>query len=246
MKIGLLGAGSIGSTLARRLATAGHDVKVANSRGPQTIDPDILTTGARAVTAEDAVRDVDVLILSIPLKAIPGIAGLISSVPDRTVVIDTSNYYPGRDGTIEAIDNGQAESEWVIDQLARPVVKAWNAVLSDIFATGDRPAGHSERIGIPIAGDDAHAKEVAAALMNDSGFDAVDAGSIADSWRQQPGSPVYCTALRADEIPPALEAAKRDRLPALRDLAGDVIMERAQHANIDGDFLLRLTRLFYM
>lgn len=246
MKIGLLGAGNIGSTLARRLATAGHDVVVANSRGPETIDPDILTTGARAVTAEDAVADVDVLILSIPLKSIPRIAGLVSSVPAETVVIDTSNYYPGRDGAIEAIDAGQAESEWVVDQLGRPVVKAWNAVLSDVFATGDRPAGHPERIGIPIAGDDAHAKEVAAGLMNDSGFDAVDAGSIAESWRQQPASPVYCTALRAEQIPPALEAAKRDRLPALRDLAGDVIMERAQHASIDVDFLLRLNRLLYM
>ena len=98
MKIGILGAGHIGKTLARKLSAAGHDVKVANSRGPETIAPDVLATGARAVTAAQAVGDVDVVILSIPLNRIPAVETLIAKLPAETVLMDTSNYYPQRDG----------------------------------------------------------------------------------------------------------------------------------------------------
>src|SRR3954464_3217965 len=104
MKIGILGAGHIGKTLARKLAAAGHEVKVANSRGPETIEPDALASGARAVSNTEAVDNVDVVILSIPLNRLPEIAPLIAKVPAETVVIDTSNYYPQRDGAIDALD----------------------------------------------------------------------------------------------------------------------------------------------
>lgn len=247
MKIGLLGVGTIGSTLARRLPTAGHDVRVANSRGPETIDADLLTSGARAVTAAEAVQDVDVVILSIPLAKLPGIAGLLTDLPEETVILDTSNYYPMRDETIEAIEAGTPESVWVTEQLGRPIVKAWNAVGSGTFANDARPAGDPERIGLPIAGDDARAKEIAAGLVDDSGFDAVDAGSLADSWRQQPGSPVYCTALRADEIPAALAAAEKDRLPKRRDISVSALFERmSPSGEIDPDYALRLVRVLFM
>src|SRR5688500_10396805 len=105
-KIGILGTGHIGKTLARKLAEAGHDVKVANSRGPETIEPDVLAFGARAVTTAEAVQDVDVVIVSIPLNRLSTLAPLIAALPAGTVVIDTSNYYPMRDGKIDALDAG--------------------------------------------------------------------------------------------------------------------------------------------
>lgn len=123
MKIGIIGTGHIGSTLARKLSAAGNSVKVANSRGPETIAPEVLSTGARAVSAAEAVTDTDVVILSIPLSRVPGIAPLIAGVAPDTVVVDTSNYYPGRDGKIPAIEDGMAESVWVAEQLGRPVVR---------------------------------------------------------------------------------------------------------------------------
>lgn len=151
MKIGILGTGHIGATLAIKLSAAGHDVKVANSRGPETIDVDLLKNGARAVTSGEAVIGVDVVIMSTPLGAIPRIAPLFADVPAETVVIDTSNYYPKRDGEIAALEGGQAESEWVAGQLGRPIAKAWNAITSASFAEKGRlrrgawPDRHSRR-----------------------------------------------------------------------------------------------------
>src|SRR5215207_3930650 len=139
MKIGILGTGHIGKTLVRKLSAAGHDVKVANSRGPETIEADVLSSGGRAVTAAEAVVDVDVVILSIPLNRLPAVASLIASVPAETIVIDTSNYYPARDGRIETIEAGQVESLWVAEQLGRLIVKAWNAIGSDSFARKGKP-----------------------------------------------------------------------------------------------------------
>ena len=118
MKIGILGVGHIGKTLAQQ---AGHSVKVANSRGPHAIEQDVLAFGARAVTIEEALADVEVVILSIPLGRIPGVASLIAKLPEEAVVIDTSNYYPSGDDKIEAIEAGQVESLWVVEQLGRPM-----------------------------------------------------------------------------------------------------------------------------
>lgn len=151
MRIAILGAGAIGKTLSRKLATAGHDVKVANSRGPETIEADVLATGARAVSAAEAVKDVDVVILSVPLARIPDLAPLIATVPAGTVVIDTSNYVPFRDSAIEAIDAGQVESLWVAEQLGRSIVKAWNSIGSASFAEKGTPAGTAGRIALPVA-----------------------------------------------------------------------------------------------
>lgn len=207
MKIGIVGVGHIGKTLAQRLGAAGHDVKVANSRGPHTIDADVLASGARAAPAAEAVVDVDVVILSIPLTRIAQIAPLIARVPAETVVIDTSNYYPMRDDKITAIEAGQVESLWVTEQLGRPVVKAWNAIGSGSFANKGEPAGGPGRIAIPVAADSDTERGVGMALVEDTGFDAFDAGTLAQSWRQQPGAPCYCTDLTRREMPAALEAA---------------------------------------
>ena len=248
MKIGIIGTGHIGKTLVQKLSAAGHDVKVANSRGPDTVEADVLANGARAATVENAVTDVEVVILSIPLNRIPEIAPLIKSVPEETIVIDTSNYYPMRDGRIDALEAGQVESLWVSEQLGRPVIKAWNAIGSDSLARKGKPAGSPERIAIPVAGNSERERNVGMALVEDTGLDAVDAGTLAESWRQQPGAPGYCTDLTREELPPALAAAEAKRLPKRRDLAVAAIQERVgdAKANPDADFGVRLNRALYM
>ncbi|MHC8306229.1 NADPH-dependent F420 reductase [Pseudomonas sp. PB3P13] len=248
MKIGILGTGNIGKTLVSKLSLAGHDVKVANSRGPETIEKNLLSSGAKAVTAQEAVTDVDAVILSIPLIRIPGIAALLSTVPSETVVIDTSNYYPFRDEKIAALEAGQVESIWVAEQLGRPVAKAWNAIGSASLASKGKPAGDPDRIALPIAANRDRDREVAKALVEDTGLDPFDAGSLEDSWRQQPGAPAYCTDLKINEIQAALVAAEKDRLPKRRDLGVAVMQERLGDGttNPDADWGVRLVRAINM
>ena len=226
MKIGLLGTGYMGKTLARKLAAAEHEVKVANSRSPACIMADVLETGASATTAEEALTDVDIVILSMPATGFEKVRSSVAKIPIDTVVIDTSNYAAMRDGRNPEIDAGKVESEWVQDYFGRPIVKAWNSIGSDSFARKAQPLGHPERIAIPVAGDVPRHREVAMALVDDTGFDAFDAGVIAESWRQQPGSPVYCTDLAYDEIGPALASAERHRLARRSEIALAVITER--------------------
>lgn len=248
MKIGIFGVGHIGKTLVQKLSAAGHDVKVANSRGPETISPEVLASGGRAVTADQAIKDVDVLILSIPLNRLPDVASMIATLPPETVVIDTSNYYPMRDTKIDVIDEGKVESVWVAEQLGRPIAKAWNAIGSDSFAKLGRPAGEPDRIAIPVAADVEHHRKIAMALVNDTGFDAVDAGSLSESWRQQPGTPAYCTDLTLAEMPDALALADKARSPKRRDLAVAAIQERIGDGttNPDAAYLVRLNRTLFM
>lgn len=248
MKIGILGTGHIGKSLVTKLSAAGHAVKVANSRGPETIEADLLASGARAVTTEEALSDVEVIILSIPLNRIPEIAPLIAAVPEETVIIDTSNYYPFRDDRIEAIEAGQVESLWVAEQLGRPIAKAWNAIGSASLASKGKPAGSAGRIALPVAADRDRDREVAMALVEDTGLDAFDAGKLADSWRQQPGAPAYCTDLPVEEMGPALVAAERARLPKRRDLGVAVMQERLGDGttNPDAEWGVRLVRAINM
>jgi predicted dinucleotide-binding enzyme len=249
LKIGILGAGTIGGTLTKKLAAAGHDVKVANSRGPETIDADLLSTGARAVSSNDAVRDVHVLILSVAPPAVARIHSLVATLPDETVVMDTSNYHPFRDGKIEAVEDGQVESLWVAEQLDRPIVKAWNSLVTDSLVNKGRLAGSAGRVALPVSADREGDRRVGMRLVEDTGFDAVDAGSLAQSWRQQPGAPAYCTDLSREYLPAALAAAERDRLPRRRDLATAIFLERYPNLGKDtppADFVLSLHRLLFM
>lgn len=247
MKIAVLGVGSIGTTLARKLAAAGHEVKVANSRGPETISSKALETGARAATAKDAVSNMEVIILSMPQAAIEKVRPLITSLPLRTVVIDTSNYFPQRDGLNAAIESDQVESEWVQSFIGRPIAKAWNAIGAVPFAENGKSKNDPDRIAVPIAGDRARDREVAMALMDDTGFDGYDAGTLKDSWRQQPGSPVYCTNLHYDEIGPALAAADRGRLSKRRDLSVAIFAERfGSGRNPDAETMVRISRALQM
>ena len=162
-------------------------------------------------------QGVEVIVLSIPFARYPDLANLFNDVPTGVVVIDTSNYYPFRDGAIAEVDGGKPESVWVSEQIGRPVVKAWNAVLAVTLAERGQPNGASGRIAIPIAGDDLKAKATTMELVEATGFDALDSGSLFDSWRQQPGTPAYCTELTANELRSALRSADRSRAPGNRD-----------------------------
>ena len=210
MKIGIIGSGHIGGVLTRRLTRLGHDVTVANSRGPESLKALASETGARAATVSEAARDKEVVIVTIPEKAVPELpTGLFND--SRTVVVDTGNYYPQRDGKIAEIESGTTESRWVSHQLGRPVVKAFNTMVAKHLLENGRPAGDRERLALPIAGDDPNAKAVVSRLIDELGFDPVDAGGIDDSWRQQPGTPVYAADLTADKARDALSEARRAR-----------------------------------
>lgn len=219
MKIGVIGAGLMGAALARLFAGIGHTVKLANSRSPDTINDLASRMGAEAVGVEELVKDGEVVVLSIPQGAVEKLsAGLFDNLPRDAVLVDTGNYYPGlRDGTIDEIEGGTPESVWVSQCLGRPVVKAFNSISFTSLAGKGVPAGTPGRIALPVAGDDDAAKLVVARLIEDSGFDAVDAGSLSDTWRQQPGTPAYCTDLDKSGVMKALSIAERDSAPQRRD-----------------------------
>lgn len=218
MKIGIIGAGHIGSTLARRLTQLGHHVAVANSRGPDSLAGLAKETGAKAVKPAEAARAGEVVIVTIPQGHIRDLPkNLFAGVPESVVVVDTGNYYPRqRDGKIEGIEEGAPESRWVEKQLGRPVVKAFNNIYAQHLMENGKPAGSPKRIALPVAGDDKRAKGVVMGLVNELGFDAVDAGGLDQSWRQQPGTPVYATDFDAEGVRQALAQASSDRKPEWR------------------------------
>ncbi|MCP1249856.1 NADPH-dependent F420 reductase [Gluconobacter oxydans] len=213
MKIGIIGAGQIGGTLARRFTACGHDVKIANSRGPQTLTELARETGAKAVTVADAVKDVNLIVVTIPEKNIPTLGHKpFEHVPADVVIVDTGNYYPReRDGRIAAIEAGKVESVWVSEQIGRPVIKVFNNIYAKHLLENGTPKGTANRIALPVAGDSASAKKAVMTLVDDIGFDPVDAGPLAESWRQQPGTPVYCADLDAAGVAKALASASPDR-----------------------------------
>ena len=213
MKIGIIGAGQIGGTLTRRLTALGHKVFVANSRGPETLSDLAAETGATAVSVPEAARGVELIVVTIPEKNIPNLpAGLFTDTPDRVVVVDTGNYYPRqRDGRIEAIEAGLPESQWVAQQLGRAVVKAFNNIYARHLLDLGRPKDAADRIALPVAGDDKAAKAIVLKLVDELGFDGVDAGGLDESWRQQPGTPVYIKDFDAEGVRRALSEAKKER-----------------------------------
>lgn len=221
MKIGIIGAGQIGGTLTRRFAALGHDVSVANSRGPETLADLARETGAKAVTAREAARAGEVVIVTIPQGKVPNLPkDLFAGVPADVVIVDTGNYYPQqRDGRIAGIEDGMMESRWVETQLGRSVVKVFNNINFRPLLKSGRPKGTAGRIALPIAGDDQRAKQVLMRLVEELGFDPVDAGGIDDSWRQQPGTPVYDGNYDAAGVRRALLEAKPERKREWRAIA---------------------------
>jgi 8-hydroxy-5-deazaflavin:NADPH oxidoreductase len=197
MKIGIIGTGHIGSTLAKHFTEIGHEVAVSNSRGPgslRELESELGDRG-RAMTAEEAERFGDVVVISVPFKSYADIPAVDIA---GKVVIDTTNYYPSRDGVFTELDtDAQSSSEVLAGQLdGARIVKAFNAIQ---WTSLRDKAG--QRVGIPISGDDARAKQVVAGLIDQMGFEAVDAGSLAEGGRKhQPGTDVYIADLPASEL----------------------------------------------
>ncbi|WP_343298802.1 NAD(P)-binding domain-containing protein [Streptomyces sp. SID1034] len=213
MKIGIIGAGNIGGNLTRRLTALGHQVSIANSRGPHTLSALAEETGATPVTVEQAADGAQVVVVTIPLKNVPDLPkGLFGKAADGLAVIDTGNYYPKeRDGRIDAIEDGLPESRWTEQHIGHPVIKVFNGTYAQDLLDRPRPKGAPDRVAVPVAGDDAAAKQLVRELVDELGFDTVDAGGIDDSWRQQPATPVYGLRGNTAEVTEALAAAPKER-----------------------------------
>lgn len=191
--IGFLGSGRIGSTVAKLAVANGFDVVMSNSRGPETLDDLVAELGvdhARAATAEEAARAGDLVVLTIPLGRVPEVP--VERLAEK-VVVNTGNYYAQRDGEIAGLGDGSTTSSaWVQEQLpGAVVVKAFNNINYHHLAALARPAGVADRTTLPIAGDDEFAKKAVTELLDAVGYDAYDAGALADSWRFEPGTPAY-------------------------------------------------------
>jgi predicted dinucleotide-binding enzyme len=204
--IGIIGSGSIGQAVSTRLIAAGHRVKLSNSRGPESLAEleQQLGENASVGTVADAARFGDAVIVATPLAAIDT---LPADLLEGKIVVDANNYYPSRDGQIEALDSGQTgSSEIVASRLpGAKVVKAFNTMWSENLLHKPIPPGGSGRVALPVAGDDEQAKAVVAKLIDDMGFDAVDSGPLRDGRRQQPGTAVYNQLLDADGVREALD-----------------------------------------
>ena len=219
--VGFIGSGMIGGTVARLSAAAGHQVVLSNSRGPETLADLVTELGprARAATCEQAAAAGDIVVVAIPFKA-------SESVPAEPlkgkVVMDTGNYYPQRDGQIAVLDDGEVTSSGLLQEHLKDahVVKVFNNIYFRHLASLARPHGAADRSALPIAGDDEKAKAAVAEFLDSIGYDTVDAGPLAESWRQEPGHPAYGqpygdfadpagTPASAAKIRAALAAARR-------------------------------------
>lgn len=208
MRIGLIGSGHIGGTIARLAVDHGHEVVLSNSRGPDTLSDLVADLGplASAATATDAAAQGELVVVTIPLKSYRSVP--VAPLAGK-VVVDTNNYYPERDSRIAELDEARTtSSELLAAHLpdAR-VVKAFNTIYFEHLATQGQPPGTPNRRALPIAGDDADAKHVVAKLIEQFGFDAIDAGPLAEGRRFQPGMPAYNVRLNATELRAALAAA---------------------------------------
>jgi 8-hydroxy-5-deazaflavin:NADPH oxidoreductase len=207
MNIGIIGSGNIGGTLTRRFRDLGHDVTVANSRGPESLRDLAGETGARAGTAAEAAATGEVVVIAVPLRAVPE---LPADALRGKVVVDANNYYPQRDGHVEDIDDKSlTSSRWTAELLpGAHVVKAFNTIEAAHLLRLGRPTGADDRIALPVAGDDPGAKETVLRLVDELGFDPIDAGTLDESWRQQPGTPVYGADRDAPGVRKGLASAR--------------------------------------
>lgn len=218
MSIGIIGAGSMGAILARRLAKLGHHVSIANSRGPESLTALVAEIGATPVSVVDAAYSAEIVIIAIPTKAVAELPrGLFANVPSSVVVIDIGNYHPElRDGHIDVIDRGMLDSQWVALQIGRPVIKVFNNILATSLLEKGVPRGTKGRIALSVFGESLDAKAAVLRLVDDLGFEPVDGGVLDDSWRQQPGTPAYCRDLEAAALRSALAEAERSRIAEYR------------------------------
>lgn len=207
MRIGIIGAGHIGGTLAALFIAAGHEIGISNSRGPDTLRELVEGLGdkACAMTADEAGAFGDLVVVSVPF-------GRFREVPVEPlagkIVVDTNNYYPQRDGSFDELDRGRTtSSEMLQEHLSESrVVKAFNTMPSARLRSSGRPSGAQDRLGIPIAGDDQLARRAVGRLIEQVGYDPVDAGALAAGRRMQPGSAVYAAGLTVAELRQRLAA----------------------------------------
>ena len=212
MTIGFIGAGHIGSAVARAAIAAGHSVVLSNSRGPETLAGLVTEFGprARATTSTEAAEAGDIVVVTIPLKAIAHVP--VEPLAGK-VVIDTNNYYPERDGHVPSLDDESTTTSELLQRHlpASKVVKAFNHILAAQINTDGTPAGTPNRRALAIAGDDAAAKATVTDLLDQFGFDTVDAGPLAEGWRIQRDTPGYGPRRNAEQLRADLSAAKRYR-----------------------------------
>ena len=242
MKIGIIGAGNIGSALAGHFRKLQHTVRIANSRGPVTLSQVARATGAVPVAISDVAKEVDLLVIAIPMANVPALPkDVLLGLPRKSPIIDTGNYYPLRDGKIPEIESGMVESAWTSSVLGRPVIKAFNNIVADSLLHKGLPNGSKNRIALPVSGDNDESVQIAIALLDKMGFDAIYAGVLSESWRFQPGTPAYCPDPTIQQLPLLLARAKRDKATANRDKAAKIM------AKLPSDFppqnLVRVARL---
>jgi predicted dinucleotide-binding enzyme len=210
--IGLIGAGSIGSQLARLAVASGYDVVLSNSRGPQTLSALVAELGpkARAATPDEAAKAGDIVVVTVPLRAYRSVP--VAPLAGK-IVIDTNNYYPQRDGHIPELDNETTTTSELLQAHlpASVVVKAFNHIYAAELTTHGQPRGSKNRRALVIAGDDRDAKAVVTHLLDQFGFDTVDAGPLAEGWRIQRDTPGYGPRRTAEELRRDLAAARRYR-----------------------------------
>lgn len=242
MNIGIIGAGNIGSALAGHFCKLRHTTLIANSRGPETLSQVAQATGATPVTLSEVTKGVDLLVITIPMKNVPSLPkDILVDLPAASPIIDTGNYYPLRDGIIAEIGGEMTESEWTSHVLGRSVIKAFNNITADSLLHKGLPKGSKNRIALPVSGNDDRSKQIVIALLDKMGFDAIDAGSLSESWRYQPGTPAYCPDPTIQQLPSLLQRAERDKAAANRDRAAKIM------AKLPPDFppqeLVRVARL---
>jgi 8-hydroxy-5-deazaflavin:NADPH oxidoreductase len=239
MKIGIIGAGNVGSALAVHFRKLEHTVLIANSCGPETLSRTAQETAATPVDISQVANEVDLLVIAIPMKSVPSLPkDLLSKLPISSPIIDTGNYYPLRDGEIES---GMVESEWTSRVLGRSVIKVFNNIVADSLLHKGLPKGSKDRVALPVSGDSDQSKQIVIALLDTMGFDAIDAGRLSESWRYQPGTPAYCPDPTTKQLRSLLRRAKRDKAAGHRDQAAKIM------AKLPPDFspreLVRVARL---
>lgn len=202
MKIGVIGVGAIGGTIARKLVESDNDVKVANSRGKEAVNEFAREIGATPSDLNEISEDVEVLIISIPYGAVPDLPeSLFEKLSEDAIIVDTGNYYPEmRDEEIDGLKDGEVESVWVSKQIKKPVIKAFNTLLAYSLTELGRPKGERGRLAMQIAGDDENHKKIIMGLIDQCGFDSYDAGTLEESWKMQPTSAGYCCDYTVDEL----------------------------------------------
>lgn len=209
MKIGIIGAGFVGRAVAKVAVALGHQVMISNSRGPQTLfSHRYALRGVELGTAEKAASFGAIVVVATPMSAIYSLpaAALVGKI-----VIDANNYYPERDGRIAELDNGDTTtSELVARHLAGArIVKAFNNIPMVELEPDARSAGAPDRRALPITGDDVEAKTIVKQLLEDYGFDVVDAGPLSEGWRFERGMPAYCVKMDAETLKRTLAATER-------------------------------------